>query len=62
MRAIHLQTKRSPQLGLPQTEETRRTLSELLVTNGARRGISGAILYDETIRQQKKMALPLLRF
>ncbi len=39
-------------LGIPQTEETRRTYRELIVTAPELgQCISGAILYDETIRQ-----------
>jgi fructose-bisphosphate aldolase class I len=47
--------KRFGKLGIPQTEETRRAYRELIVT-APRLGecISGVILYDETIRQQKK--------
>ncbi len=45
--------KRFAKLGIPQTEETRRAYRELIVTT-PRLGesISGAILYDETIRQK----------
>jgi len=40
-------------LGIPQTEETRRAYRELIVTTpGLSECIGGAILYDETIRQQ----------
>src|SRR5579872_4627956 len=47
--------KRFARLGIPQTEETRRAWRELIVTTpGLGESISGAILYDETIRQQKK--------
>ena len=54
--------KRFAKLGIPQTEEARRAYRELIVTTpGLGESISGAILYDETIRQQKRMALPLLR-
>jgi fructose-bisphosphate aldolase class I len=47
--------KRFARLGIPQTEEARRDYRELIVTT-PRLGecISGVILYDETIRQQKK--------
>jgi fructose-bisphosphate aldolase, class I len=42
-------------LGIPQTEEARRANRELIVTTpGLGECISGAILYDETIRQQKQ--------
>jgi len=47
--------KRFAKLGIPQTEAARRDYRELIVTT-PRLGecISGMILYDETIRQQKK--------
>ncbi len=46
--------KRFARLGIPQTEAARRAYRELIVTT-PRLGecISGAILYDETIRQRK---------
>jgi fructose-bisphosphate aldolase class I len=48
--------------GIPQTVEARRAWRELLVTT-PRLGdsISGAILYDETIRQQKKDGTPFVK-
>ena len=47
--------KRFARLGIPQTEETRRAYRELIVTTpNLGECISGAILYDETIRQRKK--------
>jgi fructose-bisphosphate aldolase class I len=47
--------KRFAKLGIPQTEEARRAYRELIVTTpGLGECISGAILYDETIRQKKK--------
>jgi fructose-bisphosphate aldolase class I len=47
--------KRFAQWGIPQDEETRRAYQELLVaTPDLGKSISGAILYDETIRQKKK--------
>jgi fructose-bisphosphate aldolase, class I len=46
-------------LGIPQTEETRRAYREMIVTTpGLGECISGAILYDETIRQRKKDGTP----
>ena len=47
--------RRFAAVGIPQTEEARRAYRELLVTT-PRLGecISGAILYDETIRQQTR--------
>jgi len=47
--------KRFAALGIPQTEEARRAYRELIVTTpGLGESISGAILYDETIRQKTK--------
>jgi fructose-bisphosphate aldolase, class I len=47
--------KRFARLGILQTVEARRAYRELIVTTpGLGECISGAILYDETIRQQKK--------
>ena len=46
--------KRFAKLGIPQTEEARRAYRELIITTPSLcKYISGAILYDETIRQQK---------
>jgi fructose-bisphosphate aldolase, class I len=54
--------KRFAGLGIPQTEETRRAYRELIVTTPAlSECISGAILYDETIRQQKKDGTPFAK-
>ena len=45
--------QRFAKLGIPQTVEARRAYRELIVTtSGLGEYISGAILYDETIRQQ----------
>ena len=45
--------KRFAALGIPQTEGARRTWREIIVTApGLAESISGAILYDETIRQR----------
>lgn len=45
--------KRFSELGIPQTEEYRRKYRELIVTApGLEESISGAILFDETIRQR----------
>ena len=47
--------KRFEKLGILQTEETRRSYRELIVTTpGLGEFISGVILYDETIRQSRK--------
>lgn len=54
--------KRFAALGIPQTEEVRLAYRELIVTTpGLSKCISGAILYDETIRQQKKDGTPFIR-
>jgi fructose-bisphosphate aldolase class I len=54
--------KRFAVLGIPQTEETRRAWRELLVTTaGLGEYISGAILYDETIRQHSKDGASFVR-
>jgi len=47
--------KRFAKLGIPLTVEARRAWRELIVTTpGLGESISGAILFDETIRQRKK--------
>jgi len=54
--------KRFDKLGIPQTEGARRAYRELIVTTpGLSEFISGAILYDETIRQQKKDGTPFVK-
>ena len=54
--------KRFARLGIPQTEQVRRAYRELIVTApGLGESISGAILYDETIRQQKKDGTPFAK-
>ena len=54
--------KRFAKLDIPQTEEFRRDYRELLVTTpGLNEAISGAILYDETIRQQTKDGKPFVQ-
>lgn len=46
--------KRFAKLDIPQTVEARRAYRELLITTpGLGESISGAILFDETVRQQK---------
>lgn len=53
--------KRFAEWGIPQTEEARRAWRELIVTTpGLGENISGAILYDETIRQQTKDGAPFV--
>lgn len=54
--------KRFAGLGIPQTEGTRRDWRELIVTTpGLGEYISGVILHDETIRQQKKNGTPFVK-
>ena len=54
--------KRFAKLGIPQTEEARRAYRELIgTTPGLGDSISGAILYDETIRQQKRDGTPFVK-
>ncbi|HZM01971.1 MAG TPA: class I fructose-bisphosphate aldolase [Candidatus Saccharimonadales bacterium] len=54
--------KRFAKLGIPQSEQARRAYRELIVTtSGLGESISGAILYDETIRQQKKDGTPIVK-
>lgn len=54
--------KRFAALGIPQTEEARRAYREMIVTTrGLGECISGAILYDETIRQQKRDGTPVVK-
>src|ERR1700684_1586582 len=54
--------KRFAKLNIPQTVEARRAYREMIVTTpGLGECITGAILYDETIRQQKKDGTPFLK-
>jgi fructose-bisphosphate aldolase, class I len=54
--------KRFAKLGIPLTEEAHRAWRELIVTTpGLGECISGAILFDETIRQQKKDGTPFAK-
>ncbi len=54
--------KRFAALGIPQTEETRRDYREMLITTpGLCESISGAILYDETIRQKTRDGTPMIQ-
>jgi fructose-bisphosphate aldolase class I len=53
--------KRFAALGIAQTEENRRAYRELLVTApGLGSHVSGAILYDETIRQSDRHGTPFV--
>jgi len=54
--------KRFAALGIPQTIEARRAYREMILTTpGLAECISGAILFDETIRQQTKEGVPFLK-
>ena len=54
--------KRFAKLGIPETEENRRAYRELIVTTpGLGESISGAILFDETIRQKTKDGTPIIK-
>ena len=54
--------KRFAKQGIPPTEEARRAYRELIITTPCLGDcISGAILYDETIRQKKKDGTPFIR-
>ncbi len=54
--------KRFAKLSIPQTVEARRAYRELIIaTRGLGDSISGVILYDETIRQQKKDGIPFVK-
>jgi fructose-bisphosphate aldolase class I len=53
---------RFAKLGIPQTSEARRAYRELIVTTpGLGESISGAILFDETIRQRTKGGIPFAK-
>jgi fructose-bisphosphate aldolase class I len=53
--------KRFEKLGIPQTEAMRRAYRELLITApGLLQYVSGAILYDETIRQSDAKGQPFV--
>jgi len=53
--------RRFAKLGIPQTVEARRAYRELIVTApGLGESVSGAILYDETIRQRTKDGAPFI--
>jgi len=54
--------KRFAALGIPQTVQARRAYRELIVTtSGLGECIGGAILFDETIRQQTKEGTPFIK-
>ena len=54
--------KRFEKVGIPQTVEARRSYREMILTTpGLDEFISGAILYDEAIRQSKKNGTPFIK-
>jgi len=54
--------KRFAQWGIPQNEETRRAYRDMIVTTpGLGESISGAILYDETIRQKTEGGISFVK-
>ena len=54
--------RRFAKLGIPETAEARRAYRELIIaTPGLGKSISGAILYDETIRQQTQVGTPFAK-
>jgi len=54
--------KRFAKLGIPETVDARRAYREMILTTpGLAESISGVILYDETIRQQKKDGTPFVK-
>ena len=54
--------RRFAQIGIPQTEEARRSYRELILTTpGLGKFISGVILYDETIRQSGSDGTPMIK-
>jgi fructose-bisphosphate aldolase, class I len=54
--------KRFEKVGTPQTEEARRSYREMILTTpGLGELISGAILYDESIRQSKEDGTPFVK-
>ncbi len=53
--------KRFAAAGIPQTVDMRRSYRELIVTTpGLNESIGGAILFDETIRQQTSKGIPIV--
>ena len=54
--------KRFADVGIPQTEEARRSYRELIITTpGLADSINGAILFDETIRQKTRDGTPFAK-
>jgi fructose-bisphosphate aldolase, class I len=57
--SVKTSTRRFDAVGIQSTEESRRAYREILfTTTGASEFISGAILYDETIRQTSSDGTP----
>jgi fructose-bisphosphate aldolase class I len=54
--------ERFAKLDIPQTGEARRAYREMIITTpGLNECVSGAILYDETIRQKKNDGIPFIK-
>jgi fructose-bisphosphate aldolase, class I len=54
--------KRFAAAGIPQNEETRRAYRDMIVTTpGLNNALNGAILVDETIRQQTRSGIPFAK-
>lgn len=61
--STHTCNARFSALGIPETEEARRTWRELLLTTpDLEHFITGVILYDETIRQSTKKGIPFPKY
>lgn len=59
----HTCNTRFSALGIPETEEARRTWRELLLTTpDLEHFITGVILFDETIRQSTKKGIPFTKY
>jgi fructose-bisphosphate aldolase, class I len=59
--SIETCNKRFAAAGIPQTVDMRRSYRELIVTTpGLNESIGGAILFDETIRQQTSKGIPIV--
>ncbi len=61
--STHTCNARFSALGIPETEEARRTWRELLLTTpDLEHFITGVILFDETIRQSTKKGIPFTKY
>ncbi|MCC7308666.1 MAG: fructose-bisphosphate aldolase class I [Acidobacteria bacterium] len=60
--SVATEDKRFAELNIPQTDDARRSWRELIVTaRGLGEAISGAILFDETIRHSTKDGIPFVK-